>query len=107
MGINIGRSRSHLNSVSSNPNPRNFQILEAKVIGKHVVLKVRYPDASNYEGIKIMVLKFTNIKDLMALKTLDPHFQKDNPLSPIARFEPTAEGWKNAVNLASSLEDGK
>ena len=81
-----------------NPNPKNFQILESGLNKDFTIIKVRYPDAINYEGVKILVYKGHVLKELMQATEIDPHFC-DKHLSPIARFVPTEEGLKLALNL--------
>ena len=84
-----------------NPNPRNFEIIRAEEIGKLIVM-VRYPDCTNYEGLKILMFEEdVTLHDLTRQGTIDPHFS-DNPnmISPIARFAPTKEGWELAEMLA-------
>ena len=87
-----------------NPNPSNFKILLVAYIGAYKVVKVNYPDCTNFEGNKILVLKDITLEELFSLTDLDPHFQSGSPKgSPFARFEPTLEGWKAAVTLAEAL----
>lgn len=107
MGIGIGsRCSSSPYSVSnSNPDPSRFTILDWAAFGLFLVLKVQYPDARNYEGIKIMV--YEGFRDTEALRRavsnrLDPHFSESG-VSPIARFEPTDAGWINASQFAQVL----
>lgn len=87
----------------SNPDPRNFSIERAVQINDWCVVEVHYPDATNYEGRKIMVYR-TTIEFLRSQHFLDPHFC-DGPehISPFARFEPTNSGWIAAVVLAETL----
>lgn len=81
-----------------NPNPENFDITRIELIGDYMVVKVNYPDCTNYEGNKIMVYKDITVKELSSAKILDPHFFEGNGVkSPIARFEPTEEGWQMAT----------
>jgi hypothetical protein len=84
--------------VRGNPNPENFEILRIESIGNYLVVKVHYPDCTNYEGNKIMVYKDVTIKELAEATVLDPHFYKSKGIkSPVARFEPTEEGWNMAT----------
>lgn len=81
-----------------NPNPSNFEILQ-KGFSKsgYLILKVHYPDCTNYEGIKILVYKNDKI---LTQETIDPHFSENEKFeSPIARFEPTEFGWELAKKL--------
>ena len=77
------------------------------MVGKYLVLKVRYPDCTNYEGVKIMVYEDTNIIEIQKVNkgTIDPHFGV-NPdfISPIARFEPTDRGWEMAIKFCKSMD---
>ena len=82
-----------------NPRPTNFKILEGGMNKDFTIIKVKYPDCDNYEGEKILVYKGHVLKEVMALKELDPHFCDKGHLSPIARFEPTEEGLELALGL--------
>lgn len=92
------------NSSSSpklpNPDPYNFIIKKHKVVNNLLLLKVKYPDCTNYEGNKIMVYECT-LDDINSQSSLDPHFSNSTKFhSPIARFQPTKEGWKMAQVFA-------
>lgn len=111
MGIGHFKSESAYNSLKEenqslreklavNPNPKEFEILEVFTDDSYTVLKIKYPNCTNAEGIKILVYKATPV-ELLKRKEFDPHFgHKD---SPIARFEPTDQGWNMAIKLATSL----
>jgi hypothetical protein len=84
-------------SPNINPNPSNFNIIGAKEIGNYLVAEIEYHDCKNYEGRKILVFENLSIKKLKEFKHIDPHFSNsDKYKSPIARFEPTVQGWDNA-----------
>ncbi len=86
-----------------NPNPRNYKLLRHKTIGKCLIIEVQYPDCSNYEGRKIMVFN-CKLRDLLKQKLIDPHFSdNENFISPIARFEPTEQGWNFALSFAADI----
>lgn len=93
-------------SYTNNPDPSKYTILDHKQFGPFLALKVVYDNIkeSRYERIKIMVLLATPI-DLLKRKVLDPHFEKDGIV--MARFQPTEEGWKDALQYADNkyLED--
>ncbi len=112
-----GRSRSMFGSKSSssferntteyinlpNPKPDNYKLVRSEVVKNHLVIELKYLDCTNYEGRKIMVYKCT-LNELMKQKLIDPHFcDNENYFSPIARFEPTEQGWSNACVLANCL----
>ena len=84
------------------PNPARFEIVTVLQVGAHAVAKIRYPDCSNYEGLKVCLFKNTSEKLLREVTRLDPHFSK-TPMSPFARFQPSHNGWNAAVNLAKLI----
>jgi len=82
------------------PNPVKFEIRRIDVYGKYIVAEVRWPDATNFDGVKIAIYQATPA-ELITAKRLDPHFSENiGPLVPIARFEPTERGWLLATTLA-------
>ena len=80
------------------PDPNNWKVIKASERGGYLLLQIQYPDCTNYEGNKIMVFRGVSLIDLVnQQKAIDPHFFKDGKAkSPIARFEPTPQGWKMA-----------
>ena len=87
-----------------NPSPDNWIVVKYTPIEKHLVVKIQYPNCKNYEGIKILLYKNTTIKQLIGQKLIDPHFSESKKFkSPIARFEPTEEGWDMALDCARLL----
>lgn len=88
--------------VNRNPNPQNFHINWHESNGEYIVASVRYPDCTNYEGIKILVYKGVPLEDFLNAKALDPHFS-DKGMAPIARFKPDQEGVENAMRFAGFL----
>jgi len=90
--------------IKGNPDPRNFEFVLVKAVSKLAcVAEIKYLDCTNYEGRKILVFN-CSLNEIIELKCIDPHFSdKDDVLSPIARFEPTDRGWNLAVKLAESL----
>lgn len=109
MGIRLfGRSFcNHNNDIVPaypNPNPTNFQIKDIGVVNNYVIVKVHYPDCTNFEGDKILVFRDTTPQEIKALPILDPHFCRDDHLSPIARFIPTTEGMAMAVRFCKAMK---
>ena len=87
-----------------NPDPKNFKILRYQHVNGNLVIEVKYPDCTNYEGRKIMVYKNTTVDILKIQGSIDPHFCNNSRMrSPFLRTEPTAEGWQVALKLAESL----
>lgn len=84
-----------------NPNPGRWTLLDWWEYKRGYVLKVRYPDATNYEGVKIMVYR-GKFPGEGKLTTLDPHFRPGSD-SPIARFRPDSDGVHMAMKLAREL----
>lgn len=84
------------------PDPYNFQLLE-EVGGKHHVLaRVKYPDATNFEGEKIVLIHGkTTIKGMTCL---DPHFLEQSGITVVARFRPNFAGWELGKANLKALE---
>src|SRR5512133_3825434 len=55
------------------PNPAKFVIERLEDHGSWTLALVRYPDATNYEGRKILAYRHPAAK-VRAAKVLDPHF---------------------------------
>lgn len=89
-----------------NPDPSNYEIQRVKTIRLYLIVKIKYLDCTNYEGMKILVYKGCTIDQLEQQKTIDPHFC-ENPkyYSPIARFEPTEQGWIHAEVFCNALHE--
>ncbi len=88
----------------ANPDPRNFSIEKITRVGKHVVVRVRYPNCQNYEGEKVLLIRNTTEGQVRAATFLDPHFCESSVhLTPFARFEPTEAGWQAAIACAVAL----
>ena len=94
------------------PDCEQFTVLDAQVIGGHMVLRVRYPSCAlcSYEGEKILV--YENVTPIEALKwsRIDPHFK--DPMekvstheapAPSARFPASDLGWQRAITFAKSV----
>ena len=86
------------------PDPSNYELLSHVHVGSHLVVKIRYPDCSNYEGEKILLYSNITLDELLEHNALDPHFcDREDCISPVARFEPTVYGWKLAMRTAQFL----
>ncbi len=85
-----------------NPDPSRWELIDDVSIGEYIVMRVKYPNCTNREGVKVMVYKAT-LSQLVRQKSLDPHFgeSKDGYIYPIARFEPTEAGYADALEFAS------
>lgn len=88
--------------ILPNPDPKNWVILKTYENSKYTLVKVQYPDCTNYEGVKILLYQGISASNLEKLKYLDPHFC-EGCISPIARFEPTELGWKMGEKLMFGL----
>ena len=106
-----GHSVTHKSDLSqptteniSGPDPKNFEILRSHFLGELACLVVKYPDAKNYEGYKILVLRDTTEEDVRNLSELDPHFSEDGKV--IARFKPTKDGYDDAISYMDFKEKG-
>lgn len=88
------------------PSPEldNYTIQKWTSMFGNLVVMIKYDDVPNYEGMKILVYKSCTIADLRRQELIDPHFAENKTLrSPIARFEPTHEGWGLAIKCARDL----
>jgi len=89
--------------ATGNPDPASYTLQRSEQIGAFLILKINYPDCANYEGDKILVFKDVTWKQLAEQKLIDPHFSNNKEkISPIARFEPTEQGWEWARWFAAS-----
>lgn len=86
------------------PRPTNYTIKDWKEIKNYLILLIKYNDCTNFEGEKVLVFKDCSYQNLLDQKLIDPHFSEDKSFhSPIARFEPTDEGVRNAVIFVNEL----
>lgn len=84
-------------STNPNPDPKRYSIKRMHKKGDFLIIKINYPDCTNFEGNKILVYKGCTIVDLVQQGSIDPHFSDSKEFhSPIARFKPDDEGWKMA-----------
>ena len=106
MGIGIGHpsfdSSSDIQPPPANPNPANFRIVRTKAIGRFLIVEIHYPDCTNFEGRKVLVYEGVTDSQIQGQKRIDPHFHKNDGISPIARFAPTQQGWEYAEKLCLS-----
>ena len=90
--------------ANPNPDPSNYEIIETFQEDNILVVKIRYPNCTTYEGLKILVYFDVTLEQLKQQKLIDPHFSENkNFASPIARFEPTERGWFMAKGFARVL----
>jgi hypothetical protein len=118
MGLGIG-SKSSYDRVKTvyvdnpvpnplNPDPKRFKVIKNAKLGNYLIMVVNYPNCKNYEGNKIMLYKDVTYQELMKQKSLDPHFSENKKFhSPVARFEPTENGWNMAIIMAGILAVGE
>ena len=86
------------------PSASNWKVVQAEEIKNFLLLRLNYPDCKNYEGNKILVFRDIKLIDLVNRRLIDPHFFPSGKYkSPIARFEPTDEGWAMAKLFASAM----
>lgn len=88
MGLNFLMSGGE---DSKNPDPKKFEIVGYVERKPYLLLRVKYGNCTNYEGLKILLFEDTTIKEVEFWSELDPHFTESSKL--IARFVPTVEGW--------------
>ncbi len=94
-------------SKPDNPNldPTNYKIIKVLESEGFLLIKLNYPDCTNYEGNKILLYANTTLVELVNQKVIDPHFNNDPKLKwPIARFVPTDEGWEYGLDLIDAIQ---
>jgi len=86
-----------------NPDPARWELLDKYVLPKAYVLVVRYLDARNFEGVKVLVYRGEYPGDeVIQASPLDPRFSGSG--GPVARFRPTGAGALCAARLARRLD---
>lgn len=104
---NPGRSNPIDPIPDGNPDPKNWKLIRYHENSKFLVIQLKYPDCTNYEGNKILAFESISLADLINGRWIDPHFFEESNLaidgkkikSPIARFEPTDRGWLMAIQF--------
>jgi len=94
--------------IANNLQPRadKYVINKALHVNNHLILIITYENCNNYEGKKILLYKNTDINNLLLTNKhlIDPHFSDNKKfISPFARFEPTDEGLKAAIETAKQI----
>jgi hypothetical protein len=101
MGISIfNRCRTNPSAPAPNPDPSRYAVVATEQHGRYLLAMVRYLDATNFEGVKVMVYRDRTAASLVG--PLDPHFA-ENGQGPIARFPPTVDGLAMARLLVTTL----
>ena len=83
-----------------NPDPARFKILRSETFGNFTVVKIKYPDCTNFEGDKILLFNEC-IEVIESWRSIDPHFFADSRL--VSRFIPTDIGWQMACASAKAF----
>lgn len=109
-GVSGARVRTeyvYVNAASQqlgNPNPSSYEVVQSVAINGHLLVQIKYPDCTNYEGNKILLYRGLTLKQLLDQKLVDPHFSNSEKYkSPIARFEPTLYGWNLACKIMETF----
>lgn len=97
--------RSKRTEDPRNPDPSRWEIVKTESIGNYLIVKIRYPNCTNYEGNKILVFRGISAKTLVEQRLIDPHFFEGSNKyqSPLARFVPTEEGWEMAKKFVTAM----
>jgi hypothetical protein len=100
--------------AAAKPDAENYEVVEVEEVGRHLVMKVLYPNCEkcSYEGNKIMVFLNTRAAEAIKWKRIDPHFRETTKAarsapSPAARFPASKEGWQDALTYARLKLDEK
>lgn len=98
------------------PDAKEYFVERCEIIGKNVILMVRYPSCRKcaYEGNKVMVYLNLDSSQIVFWKEIDPHFkdpkkkvEKIQAPPPSARFPASEEGWKDAIEWVRFKENKK
>jgi hypothetical protein len=91
--------------VIGNPVPTNYEIINNEIVNDFLILVIKYPDAKNYEGIKVLLYdKNVTVDQLTKQVAIDPHFSNNKKyISPVARFEPTDRGLMMARLMCENM----
>ncbi len=106
MGIRVISTSANTSSGNTTPqppepDPKQFEILDIEEVNGWSIARVHYPACTTYNGNKVMV--FACDPDRVRKESiLDPHFlEREDRLSPVARFEYTKRGLKLARRLCA------
>lgn len=89
-----------------NPKPNRWAFIRKKHIGDFLVVELQYSDCVNFEGRKILVFKGCSWNEILDRNggLVDPHFSDSKKyIHPMARFEPTEDGYKMAIEFIEFL----
>lgn len=90
-------------TLPGQPDPNNWHIVRSKQDHEFLIVEIKYPNCTTFEGRKILVYRNCTIAKLVAQTQIDPHFSQSSDYhSPIARFIPTASGWAMAELFVSA-----
>lgn len=102
MGISpLRRSSDSIYSPAPpNPDPANYVIQNSLQLDNYLILRIKYPGCTTFEGVKILVYENATLEQLQKQGTIDPHFSDNKAfLSPVARFAPDEKGWMRAYSF--------
>ncbi len=92
-------------AVPGNPDPLLYTIKKHARVNSFLIVRVKYCGCTNFEGMKILVFKDATMDQLLAQRTIDPHFSDSEKfIHPVARFVPTVEGMKMAVSFCKNYK---
>jgi hypothetical protein len=88
--------------VSPWPDPWKFSIVSIEQVGGMSIVIAHYPDAKNFNGIKVLVFENTSPDEIRERVSLEPHFLDDSTANKglVARFRPTEHGMWLARTFA-------
>ncbi len=94
-------SGPYVENVEKKKQPKKIrpEVLAVAERGKCIVLKIKYHNCTNFEGVKILVLKMPLIEYFNLPEWVDPHFTEESKL--IARFHPNE--WDMALRFAETM----
>lgn len=98
MGIGLHFSSCDGPLQPGQPNALRFKIIKTLASPNYLLATIKYPDATNFEGLKVLLFKGMSEEELVGMRKIDPHFLLEEPRL-IARFRPDSTGVKLAKDV--------
>jgi hypothetical protein len=88
-------------------NPYSFKVLGVDTCYRPYCIVLLKYDCDSFDGLKLTVYDCMDIENqILNRSEIDPHFSEFHPeISPIARFRPTKEGYRQAMWLSNHLHN--
>ena len=79
-------------------------IIRTEQINNNLVALIQFDGVQAFDGCKILIYKDCDISKLNGYHDINPNFDDNvTRLSPIAKFEPSEDGWNLACSTAYTI----